>query len=442
MKLRSKLLCQNLQVLLITVLLTVVLSLIFGYSYAKFLNIPVNGSACKANEILLKNDKVLYSAQPITDIELQSVLLSIKMKDNTITWHGQSYEMTQQTFADKQDTYQMIEFYTMKNMMRFYQIMLLFIVIVFTMIFVICIFLMQRKNRTQIMDPIIHLKQSAECLTAGDVDRPVYDEGYGEIRDLSIAIEQLRIQLKANVIQHEKSEDNRKFLMSSISHDLKTPVTAIRGYVEGVLDGVANTPQKQEHYLKKAVDKTVLMSHMIEDLLLYTKLDLNQIPFQLERIQINAFMVSAIEDTLLSYTKEEKTLSLEDQLHEPCYIMLDPQRFQRVVQNILDNARKHTTRQQGIVRVTLRQSGAGIIIAFCDNGEGIKKEDLQHVFERFYRGDSARKIEGSSGLGLAIASQMVHGMNGRIWAVSEEQKGTSIMVSFPRVHSKLQKSRD
>ena len=200
-----------------------------------------------------------------------------------------------------------------------------------------------------------------------------------------------------------------------------------------MLDGVADTPEKQRMYLQKAVDKTVLIGTMIEDLLLYSKLDLNQLPFDMERVNIRQYIAFSVEDNAFAFEREKKKLSLSNELDGEVFVSVDPKRFRRVVQNILDNARKHILEETGVVTVRLRQTSSSVIIEFADNGEGIRKEDLPHIFDRFYRADSARKIEGSSGLGLAIAKQIVNGMDGRIWATSEFGEGSSIMISLRKV---------
>ncbi len=435
MKLKNRLWQQSLWVAIITVVITGIMTLLFGCIFAKVQKMPAKNMSGMVNEIVLKNGKKIYSYEPVSDMDLQNLLLSAKMEESTISFHEDNYEIQHQVFSEQNDTYEIFTLYTLQKLAQFYRAVLLFAVGCFLLVFFVCMWVLQRKNQAQVIRPLVHLKSSAEQLTKGDVDVPVFDEGCGEIQDLSVAIEQLRLALKASVVEREKSEENRKFLMSSISHDLKTPVTAIRGYVEGVIDGVANTEEKRNHYLQKAVDKTILMSHMIEDLLLYTKLDLNQIPFQFERVAIAAFMESALEDNLLSYQREEKNLCLVNELEKPVTILADVKQLQRVVQNVLDNARKHIETGEGNVVVTIRPSSAGVILEFADNGEGISPENLPHIFERFYRGDSARRVEGSSGLGLAISKQLVCGMRGNIWAVSELHVGTRIMISFPRADS-------
>ena len=270
-------------------------------------------------------------------------------------------------------------------------------------------------------------------LREGDLDTAITDQGYGEVRELGRAVEQLRLQLKNSIYYQEKVDDNRKFLISSISHDLKTPVTSIRGYIDGVLDGVADTDEKKEDYLLKAVEKTKMIDIMIEDLLLYSKLDLNQMPFEKGKIDIGEYMSNYIEDNLADFEGENKSIIFENELEDVHHLLIDNEKFRRVMQNITDNAKRNIEEYTGQLKVLLRETNSSVIIEFKDNGKGIDKDDLPYVFDRFYRADTAREIKGSSGLGLAIAKQIVEGLGGRIWAISEVGEGASIIISLKKV---------
>ena len=180
-----------------------------------------------------------------------------------------------------------------------------------------------RYYERDIIHPMVRLKQETVKLSEGDLDTEIVDDGYGEVRDLCEAVEQLRLKLKESVFYQDKYDENRKFLVSSISHDLKTPVTAIRGYIEGILDGVSATDEKREKYLQTAWNKTNLVSTMIDDLLLYSKLDLNQIPFAMGKVGIAGYIRDFVEDNIFGFEKEGKSISLEHQIEPVSYTHLD-----------------------------------------------------------------------------------------------------------------------
>lgn len=436
MKIRSRLLLQNLNILLCTVLVTTCASLLFGFFYLEAVKAPMKGGRIETEFFLMENGSLLYATENLTAIQVKEILMDMAMNKAVYELKGHSYTADiEEFYAPSGDSYQLVTLTPLINMDRFYQVLIVFVICAFLVTFGIVSLVTQQRNNQMIIQPIVQLRQDAERLSAGELDISIADEGEGEVRELCEAIELLRIKLKESVYYKEKYDDNRKFLVSSISHDLKTPVTAVRGYLEGILDGIADTPERRDKYLQAALSKTELITAMIEDLLLYSKLDLGQVPFDFETVNLGGYLADSAEDMRFAFEAEGKCLAFDNQLDGTVFVRIDPARFRRVVQNIVDNARKHTAENIGRLDMILRGGKNQVVLDFRDNGHGIPKEDLPRIFDRFYRADTARKIEGSSGLGLAIAKQMVEGMDGRIWAVSEVGKGTSILISLKRVEA-------
>ncbi|WP_446897180.1 sensor histidine kinase [Clostridium sp. LBM24168] len=282
----------------------------------------------------------------------------------------------------------------------------------------------------KILDPVSDLKKAMEEISRGDLDFEIAESGDMEIKELCADFEKMRIQLKDSVRMRVKYDENRKMLVSSISHDLKTPITSIEGYVQGILDGVANTPEKLKHYLNTIHIKAKQVDSMIDDLLLYSKLDLNQIPFTYEKTDIVEYFECCVEENKPELEKSNISISLENNLKGSPFLMIDRVRFMRVILNIIDNARKYMGKKSGTIKIILRETKTSVIIEIKDNGSGISKDDLNKVFSRFYRADSARSNARGSGLGLAIAKQIVEGHSGNIWATSRAEEGTSIIISL------------
>jgi len=279
-----------------------------------------------------------------------------------------------------------------------------------------------------ILKPLHNLQTAAEEISRGNLEHPIVEEGDQEIQALCRDLELMRIKLKDSVHTQLKYEDNRKMLISSISHDLKTPVTSIKGYVEGILDGVANTPDKMERYLKTIASKAGQVDQMIDDLLLYAKLDLNQIPYDFERTDVEEYLSLCVLESEPELEHDHIKISFHNELLHKQYVLLDQVRMKRVIMNIFDNSRKYMGNDQGEITVLLRDTFASLIIELRDNGSGISEEDLPYIFDRFYRSDAARSK--GSGLGLAIAKEIIEGHKGRVWAISHGEVGTSIMISL------------
>ncbi len=311
--------------------------------------------------------------------------------------------------------------------------LLLFTGIIFAFSFVVINFIVSYQFSRSILSPLNHLQKAAAEISQGNLDHPIVEEGDEEIQELCRDLELMRLRLKESIYTQLKYEDNRKVLISSISHDLKTPVTSIKGYVEGLLDGIAHTPEKKEKYLKTIYSKAQQVDAMIDDLLLYAKLDMNQIPFNFERTDIEKFLNDGLLECEHEMEQSKISLSFTSEIKERRrVILLDRERMRRVIMNILDNSRKYMDKEVGRITVFLRETHSSLIIELRDNGSGIPEKDLPQIFDRFYRSDMARSEIGGSGLGLAIAKQIIEGHEGRIWAISHKNEGTSIMISLPR----------
>lgn len=284
----------------------------------------------------------------------------------------------------------------------------------------------------RILKPVELLKNAAREISSGNLSYEIVEAGDEEIMELCRDFERMRVQLKDSITAKIKYDDNRTMLVSSISHDLKTPITSIKGYVEGILDGVANTPEKLDSYLRTVYSKAELIDALIDDLLLYSKLDLNQLPFNFERTDVAEYFNYCIYDSEVELSRTNIAIRLENNLDARRYITIDRDRMRRVIMNIIDNSRKYMNKPLGEIVISLRETNSSIIIEIRDNGAGIDKNDVNKIFDRFYRGDTARTDTKGTGLGLAIAKQIVEGHQGRIWAKSHDNEGASILISLAK----------
>jgi hypothetical protein len=307
---------------------------------------------------------------------------------------------------------------------------LIVIVLVFIISFIGVNIIMSYEISMKIIKPINSLKRAASEISSGNLNCEIIEEGDKEIKELCHDFEIMRIQLKDSIDTKMKYDDNRKMIISSISHDLKTPITSIKGYVEGILDGVANTKEKIENYLKTIYFKAEHIDLMIDDLLLYSKLDLNQLPFNFEKTNIVEYFNFCIEEMLPEILKLNIKIRFENNLKSSQFVMIDRERMRRVIVNIIDNSCKYMDKKQGEIIIKFRETSTSVIVEIRDNGKGIKETEINKIFDKFYRADFARSGAKGSGLGLAIAKQIVEGHDGKIWAVSHGNEGISIIISL------------
>ncbi len=427
MNLRRRFLIQNIIVAAVTVLLTAVSGLLYVDICEKKSAEPSSGDAVA----VVSSDEILYKSADISDFDIRSAVMENAAGKNKIKISQTDYVIETKKTQNKNAYIMMLK--PIKDIEPYYRNLLFIIMAVFSVTYLIGICIIQYYNKKDIENPIVNLSRDAVRLADGELNIPVGGSAVKEIGQLCESVEKLRLRLCESVYDKKRYDENRKFLISGISHDLKTPITAVRGYIEGVLDGVVTGEEKRRKYLEAAIKKTDTIKTMIEDLLLYSKLDLNQIPFDITEVSAKKYTEQLIEDAHRSFELENKTLEFECDVDENVKIAIDTERFKRVISNITDNAKKNILPESGKVKITLRETKKTVIIEIADNGTGINEKDIQNIFNRFYRGDNARKNDGSSGLGLTIAKQIVTGHGGRIWATSEPGCGTKMMVSLRKV---------
>lgn len=440
MNLKQRFLTQSILILIVTIFITVCFGLAYDYFYNLLNESHVAGGVGQTAVVVIENNDVIYNSDDFTMLQIKEMLMNLSIENDYYEYENTRYSINDEMFTTQDgENYRIITLNQNIDISNYYRSFITFVIISFIIIFIISSVIVQKQNMNNIITPITDLTREMEKLRIGELETTITDKGYGEVRELGSAIEQLRLQLKNSIYYQQKVDENRKFLISSISHDLKTPVTSIRGYIDGVLDGIADTDEKKQYYLSKAIEKTKMINTMIEDLLLYSKLDLNQMTFEKENVNIVEYIESCIEDSSEEFIHENKRIIIENELTNSYFVIIDVAKFKRVIQNILDNAKRSIETETGELKIILRETNSSVIIEFKDNGKGINSIDLPHVFDRFYRADTAREVRGSSGLGLAISKQIVEGLSGRIWAVSEDGQGASIIISFKKVKMEVKK---
>lgn len=284
-----------------------------------------------------------------------------------------------------------------------------------------------------ILRPLNRLRVGMNQIKEGDLDFSVQSETQDEIGQICEDFEEMRIRLKELIESRLQYEEDIKELISNISHDLKTPLTAIKGYSEGLLDGVAVTPQKQEKYLKTIFTKANDMSILVDELAFYAKIDCNTVPYSFKEINIQDYFDDCIEDLSLDLEVKNMEIKYQNNLDQNTYVVADAEQLKRVINNIIGNAVKYIDKQKGIIQIRIYDYDKYVQIEIEDNGIGIPKTDLNYIFDRFYRADASRNSKrGGSGLGLAISKKVIEDHSGKIWATSELGIGTTILFTLKK----------
>lgn len=292
-----------------------------------------------------------------------------------------------------------------------------------------------------IIQPLEKLQRAMNEIKEGNLNNALEaDDVDTEVRQLLEDFEEMRIRLKEN--QEEKLEADRtsKELLRNITHDLKTPITSIKGYVEGIMDGVARSPEQMDRYIRTIYNKANDMDRLIDELTFYTKIDSNRIPYHFARIAAEAFFRDCADEVGTEMAARGIRFSYEENLPPGVVVIADAEQMKRVINNIVGNSVKYNDKKDGTVVLRLQDDGDFIRVEVEDNGRGIAREDLPNIFNRFYRADSSRNSEGGSGIGLSIVKKIIEDHGGRVWAQSEPGKGTSVNLCLRKYAEGEQRS--
>lgn len=293
------------------------------------------------------------------------------------------------------------------------------------------IYIYYRLER-RIVKPVEKLIEGVEKISTGDYSVRVENNSFNEIGILTRAFNDMASKLEEGEKLKVEYEENRKSLIANISHDLKTPITSINGYIEFIVDGKIESKEKVDGYLKTIQSNIGYMNRLIDDLFLFSQLDVQKLDFSFNKTNIRMYMLDVIEEFTFILGEENIGFKYIDNLKEDLFVNIDGKRIYRTIRNIIGNAIKYGTTEDLAIEVILYNNDDFVFIDIMDNGPGIEKEHLKHVFERFYRIDKERtKDLLSTGLGLAIAKEIVEAHGGDIKVKSELNNGTTFTISLP-----------
>ena len=286
-----------------------------------------------------------------------------------------------------------------------------------------------------VFDPINQLNTAMKKIKDGNFEYMLQTENKGEIGELYHNYEDMRLRLKESTDEKLLHEKQNKELISNISHDLKTPITAIKGYVEGIMDGVADTPEKMDKYIKTVYNKANDMDRLINELTIYSKIDNNRIPYNFHRINVADYFGDCVEEVGLDLESKNIRLNYSNLVSPDTKVIADPEQMKRVVNNIIGNSIKYLEKKDGVIDIRILDEVDSIRVEIEDNGKGIAPKDLPLIFERFYRTDASRNSsQGGSGIGLSIVKKIVEDHGGYIWATSKEGEGTCMHFVLRKYH--------
>lgn len=290
------------------------------------------------------------------------------------------------------------------------------------------------QMRRRLLGPLEKMKAATEEIAKGNYGVTIDDFDSNMVEDLIDSFNNMSRELKEANELKLRYERNRKRLIAGISHDLKTPITSIIGYIDGIQSGVAKDEEKKKQYLEIISKNAHYTNDLINDLFLFSKLDIDEQEYDFKRMLANEIFADFFLEKQLELEEQGVQVTIEDRLRESCWVMLDTKMIARVLSNLIQNGIKYNDKENKTLLFRIWNDPHWLWIQVADNGMGIPSGDLQTIFDVFYRADSARSKDiGGSGLGLSIAKQLVEAHHGEITAQSELDKGTVMTIKLPIV---------
>lgn len=283
-----------------------------------------------------------------------------------------------------------------------------------------------------IIKPLNRLRTASEEIGRGNLDFAIDTTGKDELSDLAFEFDNMRMKLKAEKALNDAYEEEKRTMIAGIGHDLKTPVTSIQGYVDGLIDGVATTPEKREKYLRTISNKTRELDRLIDELSLFSGLNLGESQLEKENIELDHFLNHIIDETRLELNGADIQLSYKHPNRDDTVVRADRMKLSRVFVNILNNSVKYRNKENHSINIGLSHTKHYAVVDIRDNGRGVSEEALAKIFEPFYREESSRnKNTGGSGLGLSIVRNIIESHRGYIDIKSEQGAWTWVQVKLP-----------
>ena len=376
-----------------------------------------------------KNDVIILQDTEIPFMD------SINPKEDTSILVKMGYTIVSKTINIGDDEYELIAsaymgFTNNISPSRAFRIIAWGVIISSILVLFVIIYL-TRKLTKSLKEPINIIIEGSNQVKEGNLSVKLNYEAseYDEFIKVCDAFNEMVTKLKENNDATEQIFQDRKVLIAGISHDLKTPLTAIKGYSKGLLDGVANTDEKRAKYIQTIYDKACVMEDLFNQLMLVSDLQTQTIHLNKISKKVKNSLDGIFEDIINDY-ESKMQINYENLCSEEIWLMDDIQ-LARVMVNLIENSNKYCNKENIIINVKCYPLDNNIIIEYKDNGPGVSEDKIDKIFDLFYRADEARTSpHKGSGLGLAITKQIVELLNGSV--IASNDSGLKITISIPK----------
>jgi len=280
-----------------------------------------------------------------------------------------------------------------------------------------------------LINPLAQINNVAKRFANGEVNRRVCIESKDEIGELANSFNIMAESL-------EKVENNRRDFISNVSHELRSPITSIKGFIAGIIDGVI-PKDKEEYYLNRAYNEIKRLTRLINDLLDLSAIEAGKLKFDMKKININELIRLCVINNEQNIKEKEIILKVELQ-NEKCYVKADEDKTMQVITNLLDNAIKYCS-NNGVIRISTYNKGTKVFIQIYNNGPKIGDEEIRHIWNRFYKSDKSRTNKVSTGLGLPIVRMILMQQGEEVWVKNNIDIGVTFTFSLTKYRNNRNK---
>ncbi|WP_141690682.1 HAMP domain-containing sensor histidine kinase, partial [Dehalobacter sp. TeCB1] len=279
-----------------------------------------------------------------------------------------------------------------------------------------------------ITNPLDALSKGAKRMKEGNFSEPVKYKGDLEFEYVCDAFNEMQEHITEANAEKESYEKVRVEMVAGISHDLRTPLTAIRGTIKGLKDGVATTPELREKFLDTAYRRTIEMDRLLERLFYFSKLETGNMPLFFEKIEWSEYLEDYVKRYELLIENESIKIKIKD-VKKGLFSNVDREQMKRILDNILENSKKYAETDKLEITINIFEEHSYVVLEISDNGCGVSEDKISHIFEQFFQGDESRNIKEGNGLGLYIVKYLVDAMGGSVDA--ENSNGLTIRIRLP-----------
>lgn len=338
------------------------------------------------------------------------------------------WQASMETMISSADIGDMMEDWTL-HQQSFYMLLLADLLICGGVWILVSLFFTGRLAH-RIMQPLDALRQGVKRIRENNLRENIDYQGDAEFEEICHTFNEMQAHILTEQEKNRKYEKARTEMIAGISHDLRTPLTAVRGTLKGLLDGIAKDEAQQKKFLTTAYRRAGDMDVLLNQLFYLSRLETGNMPLHLQQVDLFSWLSEYLtgKRTVLSEEAVEFTECLT-QISQPAFV--DPEQLQRILDNLLENSRKYANVSPLHITVSLKETPEAFQLCFSDNGQGVPEDKLPFIFDEFYRADESRNAKEGTGLGLYIVKNLIDAMGGRVYAQNES--GLAVTMELPKM---------